>query len=138
MSTLVFRRANAGDRTELIRFWKQAYLASFPYLRKRHPIEGMDDFYDSMVEKGNEFYIAHDGTVVGMCAVLEGHIQHLYVKTEYQGKGVGTSLLRHVFRSYPSEALFLYVYQQNTEAIELYERLGFRITGDHVSKFEKE
>ncbi len=70
--------------------------------------------------------------VVGFLGVREEddhlYIAQAYIIPEYQGRGIGTSLIREVLaRDQPVE---LWVMTSNTGARRLYERLGFQVTGE--------
>jgi len=80
------------------------------------------------------FFVAEtqSGTIVGYCvATCEGSSAHLIsigVLREYRRHGVGTALIQALLRSFGPRIvdLRLEVKVGNTEAIELYEGLGFR------------
>ena len=54
-------------------------------------------------------------------------LDSLFVLSQFQNQGIGTEILRKCQDEVPTP-LFLYVFQKNTGAIRLYEKLGFRIT----------
>src|SRR5207247_5583344 len=70
------------------------------------------------------------GTVQGLRDPSgQGSIQNLGVLPAYRGRGLGTALLLKAlegFRSYGLGRAFLEVTAQNTAALEVYRRLGFR------------
>ena len=55
-------------------------------------------------------------------------LDDLYVLPEYRNRGVGTAILRRCLAC--GKPVFLYVFTQNTRAVALYEREGFRKTED--------
>ncbi len=70
--------------------------------------------------------------VVGFLGVREEddhlYIAQAYIIPEFQGRGIGTGLIREVLsRGVPVE---LWVMNTNTGARRLYERLGFQVTGE--------
>ena len=70
------------------------------------------------------------GTVQGVCDKHGfGAIQNLGITPAHRGKGLGTIMLRESllgFRRHGLTRAFLEVTAQNTGAVRLYERLGFR------------
>ena len=56
-------------------------------------------------------------------------LDSLFVLPEYQNRGIGTQILRHC-QARTKDTLFLCVFKENTGAISLYTRLGFRIKED--------
>jgi ribosomal protein S18 acetylase RimI-like enzyme len=58
------------------------------------------------------------------------HLHGLILKPGFRGQGIGTTVLNRLSYDYRGEAdrIELGVYQDNTGAIRLYERIGFEIT----------
>jgi ribosomal protein S18 acetylase RimI-like enzyme len=60
------------------------------------------------------------------------------VQGAYQNRGVGTRMLREVeddLRAMNFKLITLNVSRENTEAIRLYERLGYRIVGNEPGQW---
>jgi len=53
-------------------------------------------------------------------------LDSLFVFPEYQNRGIGTEVVRYC-QNQADPTLFLYVFKENTGAMELYRRLGFQI-----------
>ncbi len=105
-------------------------------------------YYEILTEFPETFLVAElDGTLIGyvMCRIeygfshlrklglaRKGHIVSIAVKGEHRGKGVGTLLMRTaqdaMTRKTATES-YLEVRVSNTDAITLYQRLGYRVTG---------
>lgn len=64
-----------------------------------------------------------DDKIDGFCVLREVWLDHMYVDPDSQGRGIGNAML-HQAQSLQDE-LQLWVFQQNTDAIRLYERNGF-------------
>ena len=52
-------------------------------------------------------------------------IRHAYILTNYQGIGIGKSLLQYLFKLNKSSYLFVGTWQDATWAIRFYEKFGF-------------
>lgn len=88
--------------------------------------------------------VLYDGNLAGWFCLspAEGktELDSLFVLPEYQGRGIGTEILKHCQKSAP---VFLYVFCGNVRAIALYERMGFRIakevgTTRYIMEYEKQ
>ncbi len=66
-----------------------------------------------------------DGAILGYIAERDGFISGLWVLPEWQRKGIGSALLKHVIERTASD-LELRVFEANTSAIRLYEQFGFK------------
>jgi ribosomal-protein-alanine N-acetyltransferase len=90
-------------------------------------------------------WIAEDGGTMAGFAILEwaqqvagvvGYIATIEVLPKYRGQGIGAELLRRLEGSANAEraiAIWLHVDAENSSAIRLYERTGYRNSGraDH-------
>ncbi len=58
------------------------------------------------------------------------YLHGLILSTEFQGRGIGTTVLKLLTEKYMGkmDKIELGVYQANTGAIRLYEKMGFQIT----------
>ena len=70
-----------------------------------------------------------DNKLVGVMGVQELKdvtlIRHAYTLTNYQGMGIGKSLLQHLFKLNKSSYLFVGTWQDATWTIQFYEKFGF-------------
>jgi len=64
-----------------------------------------------------------DGSVVGFVALEQGHLAHLYVHPDNQGRGVGTELLSWA-KGQHRTGFDLWVFQKNERARAFYRREG--------------
>ncbi|MDF2066815.1 GNAT family N-acetyltransferase [Bacillus sp. Cr_A10] len=69
-----------------------------------------------------------DEEVVGMIAYNEREISQLYIHIDYQGIGIGHTLLDRV-KAQSSGRLTLYTFEVNVNAQRFYEKHGFKIIG---------
>jgi ribosomal protein S18 acetylase RimI-like enzyme len=69
-----------------------------------------------------------DDRVVGMIAYNETEISQLYIHIDYQGMGIGQTLLDKV-KAKSSGRLTLYTLEVNENAQRFYEKNGFKIIG---------
>ncbi len=104
-------------------------------------------YYEILAEFPETFLVAEiDGSLIGyvMCRVeygfshlkrlglaRKGHVVSIAVKEEHRGKGVGTLLMRAAQEAMAQKAAtesYLEVRVTNSEAIALYQKLGYAIS----------
>jgi len=104
-------------------------------------------YYEILAEFPETFLVAElEGTLIGyvMCRIeygfshlrklglaRKGHIVSIAVREQHRGKGVGTMLMRASQGAMAGKAAteaYLEVRVTNSEAIALYQRLGYRVT----------
>jgi len=69
-----------------------------------------------------------DEIVVGMMAYNESEISQLYIHLNYQGLGIGQTLLDRA-KAQSSGKLTLYTFEVNEKAQRFYEKHGFKVIG---------
>lgn len=96
-----------------------------------------EDMLESEIEMPHSTYtvLLEDGQIAGYYAYMhvldEVHILNVAVLPQYQGRGLGRSMMRHLLQSVPAGTVgvTLEVRVSNTRARNLYESFGFRLSG---------
>jgi ribosomal protein S18 acetylase RimI-like enzyme len=109
---------------QIVEMWR----ASFEHgvgIRDPHPIEDQIGFFLEEVVPNSRVRVALDGsTVIGFMASTPESIEHLYVRVEYMGQGVGSRLLA-LAKTESQGSLCLHTFTQNKNARRFYELHGF-------------
>jgi ribosomal protein S18 acetylase RimI-like enzyme len=139
-------RATVEEVGQIKKVLSETWVATYADHLSRSTIEQVTtlwhdpDLLRSQIEKpGDYFAVAKDGdTIIGLITVValpadELHLSRLYVRSESQGKGVGTRLLNAAIASYPEAALIrLEVEQQNTVALAYWRSQKFVDIGTNM------
>jgi ribosomal protein S18 acetylase RimI-like enzyme len=92
-----------------------------------HSFESHVYFSNHILHKKYQIDLAlWNETVVGIIAYNESEINQLYIHNDYQGKGIGKSLLIKA-KEQSSGRLTLYTFEINKKAQRFYEMNGFKI-----------
>lgn len=148
-----FRPLARGDveavRALLWRVWMQAYApilgvdgverhcATLHTKRRLNAIARNHDANCTLVAE-------YDGEIIAFAsAVLQWHgavdIYEVYVDRPYQGLGLGTRLIEAAFYRFPGARTWrIEVLARNTQAVALYERMGFCRTGSRPDWYQSE
>ncbi|MFY9952922.1 MAG: GNAT family N-acetyltransferase [Bradyrhizobium sp.] len=105
------------------------------------PLENTRAFVLDHIQRGHPQFVAISaGEVVGWCDVTpkerpiyaHGGVLGMGLLPQFRGQGIGTNLIRSTLaatRTIGLHRVELTVRQNNTRAIELYKKVGFRVEG---------
>ena len=94
-----------------------------------HPFETVAPFLAGVVRSATVWVAEVEGDLVGFLALgAEGEVEHLYVRADHTGRGLGARLLGLARAAHP-EGLSLWTFAANTGARRFYARHGFVETG---------
>lgn len=96
-----------------------------------HSFEDHVHYLNDVLLLENRIYLAVDtrnNAVAGMLACNETEVNQLYIRKEYQGKGLGTRLL-DIAKCNSGGTLTLYTFEVNRKAQLFYEKNGFKVIG---------
>ena len=118
--------ATKEQMAEVAKVFKLSRSYSLPYLPKLHTEEEDVYFFTNVVYKKNNVHLAKSDSeekILGFIVFNDSFVDHLYLLPEFQGKGIGTELLKIAMEK--NDSLKLWTFQKNQKAILFYEKNGF-------------
>jgi len=134
----IIRSARAADAPAIARLMRASKAEAMPWLAVTHTLEEDDGWVEGVLLPADDVSVAvspNDPEVlVGVIALSPGWVNHLYIATSEQGRGVGSRMLR-LAQETTTEDLQLWAFQRNTRTRTFYEARGFvemdRTDGDN-------
>jgi putative acetyltransferase len=121
----IVRPARAVDAPIIAILNRHVRTKAMPYLPSLHTTdEDLRYFTDNVLCDCCVTVAESAGEIIAFCATRVGWIDHLYVDPEFQGKGIGTILMRLALHDQTDVRLL--VFQRNTKAITFYTKCWFR------------
>ena len=122
----MIRRARPEDADALAQTFTASFETLLTFLPNLHSHEEHRRFITEIVPADHEIWVAdEDGRVVGLAAIGESTLGHLYVHPEHHGLGLGTALLEKTKELRPG-GFTLWTFPANVRACRVYERHGLR------------
>lgn len=103
---------------------------------------GLAEFYHSYDTKNDRVWICEDSEkIVGFLLAMRknettAQFRYFYLEPEYRGTGIGKELMRlfmDFIKEKGFESVYLWTTNEQTAAINLYKRYGFRLTEERKS-----
>ncbi len=134
----IIRKINKSDKSEIISMMKEFY--SSPAVLTNGSLEIFQTDFDACLDKNNPFlegYIFESEKIVIGYAMLAKSfstefgknciwLEDLFIKSEYRGNGIIPKFLNFVKQQYPNTIFKLEVEKENTHAVHVYQKCGFK------------
>ncbi|MFI4935816.1 MAG: GNAT family N-acetyltransferase [Caulobacterales bacterium] len=124
------RRGRLEDMAEVARLHRHTVRTSLPFLPVLHTPQEDFDYFSTILFAKAQFWLAEDepgeggaGEALGYIAFRPDFIEHLFIRPDAQGQGIGPRLLEKAREG--AAELSLWTFQQNLRARRFYERHGF-------------
>jgi putative acetyltransferase len=122
-------RVDIPHQTEfpaLLAIWENSVKATHHFL-----LPGHLEFFKQVIEKQEVFSHVNmlcvrdeNNTILGFMGTSEDNLEMLFIDSAARGKGIGSLLLRHAIHNLNIRKVD--VNEQNEQAIQFYERFGFK------------
>ena len=94
-----------------------------------HTPEHQEEYLLQKMNTGSRIFMLIHQNPIGIVSLKDNLIEDLYVLPDYQNRGYGSMLLRYAI-SQSNGKPTLWILENNTRAQRLYQRVGFRQTGN--------
>ena len=93
----------------------------------------------SVNEMFKDYYnIIIDDKIIGIVCIkdLENAklLDEIYLEKEFRNNGIGTDIIMKILKESDNKNIYLWVYKENSKAVVLYNRLGFKIIDETESR----
>lgn len=111
---------------QVMDIWLDTNITGHSFIEKEYFERNYDEVKNKYFPASKTFVFKEDEIIKGFVSVMDkGFIGALFVKKEYQGNGIGTTLLKHIEAVY--KKLELCVFKENKKAVDFYKSYGFEI-----------
>ena len=132
---MYIREYSEGDYSSILDIYSKSKLDELKYETDKFellPLDKDEARYSQILESDVYVYGATD--VIAFCAFNGSEIRALFVHPDARGKGVGAQLLEFMLSKINGVAI-LYVATSNLPAIKLYQKYGFKISSEFMTKY---
>jgi ribosomal protein S18 acetylase RimI-like enzyme len=124
---LAFRRLETRDVAAISLVHHRACLIAYQFMNWRYSLDEVERWYSGKFIEWTWTLAAlgADATMAGFIALIDRHVDQLYVDPSHQRCGIGSALLDRAIESSPGR-IMLHVFEENAPARAFYEKHGFQ------------
>lgn len=127
----MIRIFNIDDLDNIMNIWLNNNIKTHNFIDKNYWINNFD--YVKTLLPTSEIYVYEiNNSIIGFIGINKNYIEGIFIKEEYQNKGVGSKLLNYIKNLY--NELYLNVYKNNDNAIEFYKKHNFNIVKEKIDE----
>lgn len=127
----MIRKFEKNDIEIIMQIWKKENIKAHKFISKEY-WEGKYNFVKEVLPNADIYVYIIKEKIVGFIGLDNNYIEGIFVDTNNQCNGIGTSLLNKVKEN--RNNLTLSVYKKNINAINFYKKNGFIITSENIDK----
>ena len=131
----MIRKFENSDIDDIMQIWKNVNIEAHNFISKEY-WENDYDYVRNILPKAEIYVYVDNNEIIGFIGMNENYIEGIFVNTNSQHRGIGTTLLNKVKEN--GKNLTLSVYQKNTNAINFYKKNDFKITSKSINKATNE
>ena len=127
----MIREFEDNDIDNIMQIWKSENIKVHNFISKEY-WENNYEYVKNILPNAKIYVFTIKEKIVGFVGANNNYIEGIFVDTNNQSNGIGTSLLNKVKES--RNTLTLSVYKKNTNAINFYKKNDFIITSENIDK----
>lgn len=128
-------RAKKEDLDRVAEIWLEGNLEAHVFIEPKYWRSNLQEVKRQM-EEAELYLCVWNGKIAGFIGLVGEYVAGLFVKKDFQGKGVGTSLLQYVKER--KKEIWLKVYAKNKKACRFYISQGFVVEKEQQDEKNKE
>ena len=127
----MIRKFEKNDINPVMQIWKNENIKAHKFISKEYWKNNYNYVKEILPNAEIYVYVLKEN-IVRFIGINENYIEGIFIDTNNQSKGIGTSLLNKVKEN--RDNLTLSVYKKNINAINFYKKNDFIITSENIDK----
>ena len=129
----MIRQLQNKDIDKIMGIWLESTIYAHKFISKEYWNENYNIVKDVYIPISKTFVYEDNDDIRGFISVINNDfIGALFVEKNYQGQGIGKSLIDYAKNLYDN--LSLAVYKENEKALEFYKKMGFKIISENINE----
>lgn len=129
----MIRQLQNKDIDKIMGIWLESTIYAHKFISKEYWNENYNIVKDVYIPISKTFIYEDNDDIRGFISIINNDfIGALFVEKNYQGQGIGKSLIDYAKNLYDN--LSLAVYKENEKALEFYKNMGFKIISENINE----
>lgn len=129
----MIRQLQNKDIDKIMGIWLESTIYAHKFISKEYWNENYNIVKDVYIPMSKTFIYEDNDDIRGFISIINNDfIGALFVEKNYQGQGIGKSLIDYAKNLYDN--LSLAVYKENEKALEFYKKMGFKIISENINE----
>ncbi len=116
------------DIPEIVDIWYEVSLQAHGFISSEYWRANKDQMSNKYIPMSETFQATDGENILGFISLLDDYLAAIFVKSEFQGRGIGSLLLNHAMSL--RNNLQLKVFCKNAKSIEYYKSKGFSVISE--------
>lgn len=119
----MIRKHEETDLEAIVDIWYQASILAHPFLDDAFVEKVKKDMRELYIPGSETWLYEENGVVIGFIGMMGNEIGGLFVLPNHQSKGIGTTLVKFICKSF--DELEVEVFKENKIGRAFYDKYGF-------------
>ena len=129
----MIRQLQNKDIDKIMEIWLESTIDAHKFISKEYWNENYNIVKDMYIPMSKTFVYEDNDDIRGFISVINNDfIGALFVEKNYQGQGIGKSVIDYAKNLYDN--LSLAVYKENEKALEFYKKMEFKIISENINE----
>lgn len=125
----MIRKFKMNDLDAVMQIWLTANMQTHYFIKNSYWQENYE-MVRKILPSATIFVYEEENSIIGFIGLMDSMIAGLFIRENFQSKGIGKALLDYVKENYCE--LMLQVYKKNVRALKFYERENFVVMKEQM------
>jgi putative acetyltransferase len=128
MKHIEINEISEKDIPEIVDIWYEVSLQAHGFVSSDYWKKNKDQMSSKYIPMSETFQATDGENILGFVSLLDDYLAAIFVKSEFQGRGIGSLLLNHAMSL--RNKLQLKVFCKNKKSVEFYKSKGFSVISE--------
>ena len=125
-------RLEEHNIAEVVELWYEASVKAHDFIPLKYWKDNKKAMAETYLPASETYLLLEHDNIVGFASLLDDFLAAIFIRTNMQGRGLGSHLLQYIMTIHTK--IQLKVYCNNISSVSFYKRHGFRVLSEEIDK----